>query len=84
MYTEIMFICFFSSVIFPEIKELCLGFKFYMFASSEEKAMYSTELEKLTKEKEEWKRKAQRLEDQASALQVNLPAMTHYSFIYLI
>uniref|UniRef100_A0A673C3S6 GRIP domain-containing protein n=1 Tax=Sphaeramia orbicularis TaxID=375764 RepID=A0A673C3S6_9TELE len=38
----------------------------------EEKAMYSTELEKLTKEKEEWKRKAQRLEDQASALQMNL------------
>lgn len=38
---------------------------------SEEKAMYSAELEKLKKEKDEWKRKAQRLEDQASSLQVN-------------
>lgn len=38
---------------------------------SEEKAMYSAELERHKKEKEEWKRKAQRLEDQASALQVN-------------
>nr|XP_046268364.1 thyroid receptor-interacting protein 11 [Scatophagus argus] len=38
----------------------------------EEKAMYSAELEKHKKEKEEWRRKAQRLEDQASALQVNL------------
>lgn len=32
--------------------------------------MYTAELEKLKKEKEEWKRKAQRVEDQASALQV--------------
>lgn len=32
--------------------------------------MYTAELEKHKKEKEEWKRKAQRLEDQASALQV--------------
>ncbi|XP_073339444.1 thyroid receptor-interacting protein 11 [Pagrus major] len=38
----------------------------------EEKAMYSAELERHKKEKEEWKRKAQRLEDQASALQINL------------
>uniref|UniRef100_A0A8C5H2Z9 GRIP domain-containing protein n=1 Tax=Gouania willdenowi TaxID=441366 RepID=A0A8C5H2Z9_GOUWI len=38
----------------------------------EEKAMYSTELEKLNKEKQEWKRKALFLEDQASALQLNL------------
>lgn len=38
---------------------------------SEEKAMYSAELERHKKEKEEWKRKAQKLEDQASALQVN-------------
>uniref|UniRef100_A0A1A8G870 Thyroid hormone receptor interactor 11 n=4 Tax=Nothobranchius TaxID=28779 RepID=A0A1A8G870_9TELE len=38
----------------------------------EEKAMYSAELEKLKKEKEEWKRKALLLEDQASALQMNL------------
>lgn len=37
----------------------------------EEKAMYSAELERHKKEKEEWKRKAERLEDQASALQVN-------------
>lgn len=33
--------------------------------------MYSAELERHRKEKEEWKRKAERLEDQASALQVN-------------
>uniref|UniRef100_A0A671X690 Thyroid hormone receptor interactor 11 n=1 Tax=Sparus aurata TaxID=8175 RepID=A0A671X690_SPAAU len=38
----------------------------------EEKAMYSAELERHKKEKEEWRRKAQRLEDQASALQINL------------
>uniref|UniRef100_A0A669DBW7 Thyroid hormone receptor interactor 11 n=1 Tax=Oreochromis niloticus TaxID=8128 RepID=A0A669DBW7_ORENI len=38
----------------------------------EEKAMYSAELEKHKKEKEEWKRKALKLEDQASALQMNL------------
>ncbi|XP_030574332.1 thyroid receptor-interacting protein 11 isoform X2 [Archocentrus centrarchus] len=35
----------------------------------EEKAMYSAELEKHKKEKGEWKRKALKLEDQASALQ---------------
>lgn len=33
--------------------------------------MYSAELERHKREKEEWKRKADRLEDQASALQVN-------------
>lgn len=33
--------------------------------------MYSAELERHKKEKEEWKRKAERLEDKASALQVN-------------
>ncbi|XP_015246159.1 PREDICTED: thyroid receptor-interacting protein 11 [Cyprinodon variegatus] len=38
----------------------------------EEKAMYSAELEKHKKEKDEWRRKALLLEDQASALQVNL------------
>ncbi|XP_054470032.1 thyroid receptor-interacting protein 11 [Anoplopoma fimbria] len=38
----------------------------------EEKAMYSAELDRLKKEKDEWKRKALRLEDQASALQINL------------
>lgn len=38
----------------------------------EEKAMYSAELEKHKREKEDWKRKAERLEDQASALQLNL------------
>uniref|UniRef100_A0A1A7WV83 Thyroid hormone receptor interactor 11 n=3 Tax=Nothobranchiidae TaxID=405002 RepID=A0A1A7WV83_9TELE len=38
----------------------------------EEKAMYSAELEKHKKDKEEWKRKALLLEDQASALQMNL------------
>ncbi|XP_022621855.1 thyroid receptor-interacting protein 11 [Seriola dumerili] len=38
----------------------------------EEKAMYSAELEKHKREKEEWRRKAVKLEDQASALQMNL------------
>uniref|UniRef100_A0A3Q2U2J6 Thyroid hormone receptor interactor 11 n=1 Tax=Fundulus heteroclitus TaxID=8078 RepID=A0A3Q2U2J6_FUNHE len=38
----------------------------------EEKAMYSAELEKHKKEKDEWRRKALLLEDQASALQLNL------------
>uniref|UniRef100_A0AAR2L6K1 GRIP domain-containing protein n=1 Tax=Pygocentrus nattereri TaxID=42514 RepID=A0AAR2L6K1_PYGNA len=38
----------------------------------EEKAMYSAELEKHKKEKEEWRRKAEALEDRASALQLNL------------
>ncbi|KAJ8341072.1 hypothetical protein SKAU_G00333630 [Synaphobranchus kaupii] len=38
----------------------------------EEKAMYSTELEKHKKEKEQWRRKAEKVEDQASALQINL------------
>lgn len=38
----------------------------------EEKAMYSAELEKHKREKEEWRRKALTLEDQASALQLNL------------
>lgn len=35
--------------------------------------MYTAELEKDKREKEEWKRKAERLEDQASALQVHQP-----------
>ncbi|XP_054651408.1 thyroid receptor-interacting protein 11 isoform X2 [Dunckerocampus dactyliophorus] len=38
----------------------------------EEKAMYSAELDKLRKEKEEWKKKADKLEDRTSALQLNL------------
>ncbi|XP_068577743.1 thyroid receptor-interacting protein 11 [Cebidichthys violaceus] len=38
----------------------------------EEKAMYSSELDRHKKEKDEWKRKAVRLEDQASSLQINL------------
>ncbi|XP_037342223.2 thyroid receptor-interacting protein 11 [Pungitius pungitius] len=38
----------------------------------EEKAMYSAELDMYKKERDEWKRKALRLEDQASALQINL------------
>lgn len=33
--------------------------------------MYSAELERHKREKEEWKRKADQLEDRASALQVN-------------
>ncbi|KAJ8289103.1 hypothetical protein COCON_G00017620 [Conger conger] len=42
----------------------------------EEKAMYSTELEKHKKEKDEWRRKAEMLEEQASALQINLDEAT--------
>uniref|UniRef100_A0A3B4ACH9 GRIP domain-containing protein n=1 Tax=Periophthalmus magnuspinnatus TaxID=409849 RepID=A0A3B4ACH9_9GOBI len=38
----------------------------------EEKAMYSAELEKHKREKEDWRKKAERLEEQASALQLNL------------
>ena len=38
---------------------------------AEEKAMYSAELDRHKREKEEWKRKAEKLEDQASALQVH-------------
>ncbi|XP_069567707.1 thyroid receptor-interacting protein 11 [Brachyistius frenatus] len=42
----------------------------------EEKATYSAELERHKKEKEEWRRKAVKLEDQASALQLNLDEAT--------
>uniref|UniRef100_A0A671L1H7 Thyroid receptor-interacting protein 11-like n=1 Tax=Sinocyclocheilus anshuiensis TaxID=1608454 RepID=A0A671L1H7_9TELE len=38
----------------------------------EEKAMYSAELEKHKREKEEWRTKAENLQDQAAALQINL------------
>ncbi|XP_066534716.1 thyroid receptor-interacting protein 11 isoform X2 [Hoplias malabaricus] len=38
----------------------------------EEKAIYSAELEKHKKEKEEWRRKAETLEDKAAAIQLNL------------
>ncbi|XP_038865190.1 thyroid receptor-interacting protein 11-like isoform X2 [Salvelinus namaycush] len=38
----------------------------------EEKAMYSSELDKYKREKDEWRRKAVNLEDRASALQINL------------
>ncbi|XP_064809186.1 thyroid receptor-interacting protein 11 isoform X2 [Oncorhynchus masou masou] len=38
----------------------------------EEKAMYSSELDKYKREKDEWRRKALKLEDKASALQINL------------
>ncbi|XP_030627630.1 thyroid receptor-interacting protein 11 [Chanos chanos] len=38
----------------------------------EEKAMYTAELDKLKKEKDEWRKKAEKLEDKASALQINL------------
>uniref|UniRef100_A0A8C7TK86 Thyroid hormone receptor interactor 11 n=1 Tax=Oncorhynchus mykiss TaxID=8022 RepID=A0A8C7TK86_ONCMY len=38
----------------------------------EEKAMYSSELDKYKREKDEWRRKALKLEDVASALQINL------------
>lgn len=36
--------------------------------------MYSAELEKLKREKDEWRRRAQQLEDQASGLQVKQPS----------
>ncbi|KAM6960712.1 thyroid receptor-interacting protein 11 [Aplochiton taeniatus] len=38
----------------------------------EEKAMYSSELDKIKREKDEWRRKALQLEDRASSLQINL------------
>uniref|UniRef100_A0A9J7XKS0 Thyroid hormone receptor interactor 11 n=1 Tax=Cyprinus carpio carpio TaxID=630221 RepID=A0A9J7XKS0_CYPCA len=38
----------------------------------QEKAMYSAELEKHKREKEEWRNKAENLQDQAAALQINL------------
>ncbi|KAK2896885.1 hypothetical protein Q8A67_011373 [Cirrhinus molitorella] len=38
----------------------------------EEKAMYSAELEKHKREKEEWRTKAENAQDQAAALQINL------------
>lgn len=38
---------------------------------TEEKAMYSAELEKYKREKEEWRNKAENLGDQAAALQVS-------------
>uniref|UniRef100_A0A8C2IQ83 Thyroid hormone receptor interactor 11 n=1 Tax=Cyprinus carpio TaxID=7962 RepID=A0A8C2IQ83_CYPCA len=38
----------------------------------EEKAMYSAELEKHKREKEEWRTKAENIQDQAAALQINL------------
>ncbi|PWA29733.1 hypothetical protein CCH79_00007885, partial [Gambusia affinis] len=47
-------------------------FSYLVLSVLEEKAMYSAELEKHKKEKDEWKRKALLLEDQASALQLNL------------
>lgn len=40
------------------------------FLLSEEKSMYTAELEKHRREKEEWRRKAVLLQEQASALQV--------------
>lgn len=45
---------------------------FHSTCTLEEKAMYSAELDKHKKEKEGWRRKADMLEDKASALQVLL------------
>lgn len=42
--------------------------------------MYSLELEKHKKEKEEWRRKAEALEDKASALQVSLHTHRELTF----
>lgn len=59
---------------------------FFSVSHPEEKAMYSAELDKLKREKEEWRTKAQRLEDQASALQVNQQSITgqriHSIYLY--
>ncbi|KTF74970.1 hypothetical protein cypCar_00018394 [Cyprinus carpio] len=44
----------------------------HYFCYSKEKAMYSAELEKHKREKEEWRNKAENLQDQAAALQINL------------
>lgn len=38
---------------------------------AEEKAMYSAELEKHKREKEQWRTKAENFQDQAAALQVS-------------
>lgn len=38
---------------------------------AEEKAMYSAELDKHKREKEEWRKKAERLADEAAALKVH-------------
>lgn len=57
---------------------------FICISPTEEKAMYSAELEKHKKEKEEWKRKALKLEDQASALQVNQQPITCQRIISVI
>lgn len=53
----------------------CLSDPKSFFLLSEEKSMYTAELEKHKREKEEWRRKALLLEDQASALQVCGPFM---------
>ncbi|XP_041927895.1 thyroid receptor-interacting protein 11 [Alosa sapidissima] len=42
----------------------------------EEKAMYSAELDKYKREKEEWRRKAERLADETAALKMNLDEAT--------
>ncbi|XP_071000983.1 thyroid receptor-interacting protein 11-like, partial [Oncorhynchus clarkii lewisi] len=48
----------------------------------EEKAMYSSELDKYKREKDEWRRKAIKLEDVASALQVGHFRTTHQVHIH--
>ena len=47
------------------------------FVPAEEKSMYSSELDKLRREKEAQRSRAERLEDQASALQVPLLTTIH-------
>lgn len=73
--------CFVSFTLILPVGPTKAQFKFivviHLFLLSEEKAMYSAELEKHKKEKEEWKRKALMLEDQASALQVILESLNN-------
>lgn len=49
----------------------------YVYLFTEEKAMYSAELEKHKREKVEWRNKAESLEEIAAALQVSLNSHVH-------
>lgn len=85
---EYLKICFPHSIlqlVHPAMPFLItLSNTFIGISPTEEKAMYSAELEKHKKEKEEWKRKALKLEDQASALQVNQQPITYQRVIPVI
>lgn len=47
---------------------------------AEEKAMYSAELEKHKREKQEWRRRAETAEDKTAALQVSTGTQVSLSF----